>query len=98
MLPVSSPHNDHKITIQFLSTQPLVPLIYDRPTFATDILILQWSYRTWNPNESAWSWADPGRRFLCIIITVPWTDLFVVKQDGVPSGKSFQYPRGSLHW
>lgn len=26
------------------------------------------------------------------------TGLFVVEQDGVPSGKSFQYPCGALYW
>ncbi|KAI3365566.1 hypothetical protein L3Q82_010656, partial [Scortum barcoo] len=34
----------------------------------------------------------------CIIIIIfSWTDLFVVEQDGVPFGKSFQYPGGALH-
>lgn len=97
MLPLGLPQDDHKIAIRFLSTQPLVPFIYDRPTSATDILAVQWSCRTGYANESGWSWAELGRRFLCIIIIVPWTDLFVVEQDGVPSGKSFQYPCGTLH-
>ncbi|MEQ2192318.1 hypothetical protein XENOCAPTIV_009984, partial [Xenoophorus captivus] len=42
-------------------------------------------------------WEGLIRRFLSIIAVVPWTDLFVVEQDGVPFGKSFQYPCGTLH-
>lgn len=33
-----------------------------------------------------------------IILLIPWTDLFVVEQDGVPSRKSLHYSSGTLHW
>lgn len=88
----------HKIVIRVLSTQPLVPFIYNRPTPVMDILAVQRRWGTVFPSELGHSWAGLGGRFLCIIIIIPWTDLFVVEQDGVPFGKSFQYPCGSLHW
>lgn len=33
-----------------------------------------------------------------IIVINPWTDLFVVEQDGVHFGKSLHYASGTLHW
>lgn len=89
----------HKTAIWILLIQPLVAFIYNPPNShdGRSSCPITPKVRISRPMT-----LPRGRDLLdvssCIILIIPWTDLFVVDQDGVPFGKSFQYPSGALHW